>query len=159
MSELNKKIESITGITKEMIAKYGMTEEEVNEKLKEFKKNNEGSFDIFKAHNTEYDYSGFEWPKHIVELERIKSLVQETVVSLKGRSCYEPEIIEAVKAVIYKEKDPVSKTDFAAALVSKLKEDKIVTHEAELSSIKRNVESVLDRVEEKKKVNTLKNNS
>ncbi len=96
--------------------------------------------------------SELELPKTLTEKQRVESLVQETVDSLKGRSCYEPEIVEAVKAVVYKEKEPVSKNDFAAALVSKLKEDKIVTHEAELSSIQRNVESALDRVAEKKKI-------
>ncbi len=103
--------------------------------------------------------SELELPKKLTEKQRVASLVQETIDSLKGRSCYEPEIIEAVKAVIYKEKEPVSKTDFAAVLVSKLKEDRIVTHEAELSSIQKNVESALDRAAEKKKINTLKNNN
>ncbi len=96
--------------------------------------------------------SEFELPKTLTEKQRIADLVQETMDSLKGRSCYEPEILEAVKAVVYKEKETVSKTDFASALVSKLKEDGVVKHEGELSSIQKGVESALSRINEKRKV-------
>ncbi len=40
---------------------------------------------------------------------------------------------------MHKEKESVSKSDFASALVSKLKEDGVVKHEDELSSIQKGV--------------------
>lgn len=102
--------------------------------------------------------SDLELPKTLTEKQRIDGLVKETLESLKGKSCYEPEIIESVKAVLYKEKDPVSATDFATALVSKLKEEGIVKHEAELSSIQKGVELALRRMKEKLEIGKTKLN-
>lgn len=100
--------------------------------------------------------SEFELPKTLTEKQRIADLVQETMDSLKGKSCYEPEILEAVKAVMYKEKESVSKSDFASALVSKLKEDGVVKHEGELSSIQKGVEAALTKIDSKRSVGITK---
>lgn len=110
------------------------------------------SLDIFKAHNSKYNLDNLELPKTLTEKQRIDDLVKETIESLKGKSFYEHEIIKSVKAILYKEKDQVSKTDFAASLVSKLKEDGIIKNEGELSSIQKGVVIALRGMEEERNI-------
>lgn len=110
------------------------------------------SIDIFKAHNLKYNLDNLELPKTLTEKQRIDDLVKETIESLKGKSFYEHEIIKSVKAILYKEKDQVSKTDFAASLVSKLKEEGIIKHEGELSSIQKGVVIALSGMEEERNI-------
>lgn len=110
------------------------------------------SLDIFKAHNSKYNLDNLELPKTLTEKQRIDDLVKETIESLKGKSFYEHEIIKSVKAILYKEKDQVSKTDFAASLVSKLKEEGIIKHEGELSSIQKGVVIALSGMEEERNI-------
>lgn len=101
--------------------------------------------------------SDLELPQSLTEKDKIAVLVKETLESLAGKSCYEPDIVEAVKAVAYKDNDKFSSKLFAETLVSKLKEEKIIKNEAELKSIQTSVESALDRVSVKKS-SSYKNN-